>query len=26
LMFTCHPHLVKQVEEIIPEAKIFSLE
>jgi uncharacterized protein YhaN len=26
LMFTCHPHLVKQVDEIIPEAKIFSLE
>jgi len=26
LMFTCHPHLVKQVEEIIPEASIFSLE
>ena len=26
LMFTCHPHLVKQVEETIPEAKIFSLE
>jgi uncharacterized protein YhaN len=26
LMFTCHPHLVKQVEEIIPKAKIISLE
>ena len=25
LMFTCHPHLVKQVEETVPEAKIFSL-
>jgi len=25
LLFTCHPHLVKQVEEVIPEAKIFSL-
>jgi uncharacterized protein YhaN len=25
LLFTCHPHLVKQVEETIPEAKVFSL-
>jgi uncharacterized protein YhaN len=25
LLFTCHPHLVKQVEETIPEARIFSL-
>jgi uncharacterized protein YhaN len=25
LLFTCHPHLVKQVEETVPEAKIFSL-
>jgi uncharacterized protein YhaN len=25
LLFTCHPHLVKQVEETFPEAKIFSL-
>jgi uncharacterized protein YhaN len=25
LLFTCHPHLVKQVEETIPEAMIFSL-
>jgi uncharacterized protein YhaN len=25
LLFTCHPHLVKQVEEVVPEAKIFSL-
>src|SRR5438552_832042 len=25
LLFTCHPHLVKQVEEVIPEAKIYSL-
>jgi len=25
LLFTCHPHLVKQVEEIVPEALIFSL-
>jgi uncharacterized protein YhaN len=25
LLFTCHPHLVKQVEEIVPEAKIFPL-
>ncbi len=25
MLFTCHPHLVKQVEEIVPEAKIFSL-
>ncbi|PYS37168.1 MAG: hypothetical protein DMG14_22215 [Acidobacteria bacterium] len=25
LLFTCHPHLVQQVEETVPEAKIFSL-
>ena len=25
LLFTCHPHLVKQVEEVVPEAKIFPL-
>ena len=25
LLFTCHPHLVRQVEETIPEAKMFSL-
>jgi uncharacterized protein YhaN len=25
LLFTCHPHLVKQVEEVIPEARIFPL-
>jgi uncharacterized protein YhaN len=25
LLFTCHPHLVKQVEETVPEASIFSL-
>jgi uncharacterized protein YhaN len=25
LLFTCHPHLVKQVEEVLPEAKIFTL-
>jgi uncharacterized protein YhaN len=25
LLFTCHPHLVKQVEDVVPEAKIFSL-
>jgi uncharacterized protein YhaN len=25
LLFTCHPHLVKQVEETVPEARIFSL-
>jgi uncharacterized protein YhaN len=25
LLFTCHPHLVKQVSETVPEAKIFSL-
>ncbi len=24
-LFTCHPHLLKQVEETVPEAKIFSL-
>ncbi len=25
LLFTCHPHLIKQVEEIVSEAKIFPL-
>jgi len=25
LLFSCHPHLVKQVEEIVPEAKLFPL-
>lgn len=25
LLFTCHPHLVRQVSETIPEAKIFAL-
>jgi uncharacterized protein YhaN len=25
LLFTCHPHLVKQVEEVVPQAKIFTL-
>lgn len=25
LLFTCHPHLVQQVQETVPEAKIFSL-
>jgi hypothetical protein len=25
LLFTCHPHLVQQIEETIPEAQIFSL-
>jgi uncharacterized protein YhaN len=25
LLFTCHPHLVKQVEETVPDAKIFPL-
>ena len=25
LLFTCHPHLVKQVEEVVPEARIFPL-
>jgi uncharacterized protein YhaN len=25
LLFTCHPHLVRQVGETVPEAKIFSL-
>ncbi len=25
LLFTCHPHLVKQVEEVVPEATIFPL-
>ena len=26
LLFTCHPHLVKQVEEVVPEANIFQLQ
>jgi len=25
LLFTCHPHLVRQVEEVVPEARIFPL-
>ncbi len=25
LLFTCHPHLVEQVEDVVPEAKIFAL-
>jgi uncharacterized protein YhaN len=25
LLFTCHPHLVKQIEEVVPEATVFSL-
>jgi uncharacterized protein YhaN len=25
LLFTCHPHLIKQVGEVVPEAKIFPL-
>jgi uncharacterized protein YhaN len=25
LLFTCHPHLVKQVQETVPEARIFAL-
>jgi uncharacterized protein YhaN len=25
LLFTCHPHLVEQVEEVVPEANIFHL-
>ena len=25
LLFTCHPHFVKQIEETLPEAKIFAL-
>ncbi len=25
LLFTCHPHLVKQVEEVVPEATVFPL-
>jgi uncharacterized protein YhaN len=25
LLFTCHPHLVKQIEEAVPEARIFTL-
>jgi uncharacterized protein YhaN len=25
LLFTCHPHLVRQVEDTLPEAKVFSL-
>jgi uncharacterized protein YhaN len=25
LLFTCHPHLVRQVEEVVPEASIFPL-
>src|SRR5205823_1972641 len=26
LLFTCHPHLVQQVEEIVPAAKVFPLQ
>jgi uncharacterized protein YhaN len=26
LLFTCHPHLVRQVEEIVPAAKLFPLQ
>ena len=26
LLFTCHPHLIKQVEEIVPAAKVFPLQ
>jgi len=26
LLFTCHPHLVEQVEEVVPEANIFQLQ
>jgi uncharacterized protein YhaN len=26
LLFTCHPHLVRQVEEIVPSAKVFPLQ
>jgi uncharacterized protein YhaN len=25
LLFTCHPHLVRQVEEIVPDTKVFAL-
>jgi uncharacterized protein YhaN len=25
LLFTCHPHLVKQVEEVVPDASVFPL-
>ena len=25
MLFTCHPHLVRQVEEIVPEVKVFAL-
>ena len=25
-LFSCHPHLVKQVEEIVPAAKLFPLQ
>jgi uncharacterized protein YhaN len=25
MLFTCHPHLVRQVEEIVPEVKMFAL-
>ena len=25
LLFTCHPHLVKQVQEVVPEANLFAL-
>ena len=26
LLFTCHPHLVRQIEEIVPDAKVFPLQ
>ena len=26
LLFTCHPHLVRQIEEIVPSAKLFPLQ
>lgn len=26
LLFTCHPHLLKQVEEIVPDVKVFPLQ
>jgi uncharacterized protein YhaN len=25
LLFTCHPHLIGQVEEIVPDAKLFAI-
>jgi uncharacterized protein YhaN len=26
LFFTCHPHMVKQVEELMPEARVYPLQ